>query len=212
MFNAAMAARETKCVLILFAHPVVRKSRVNRRLMEEVRGLESVTFHDLYETYPDFDIDAAREQDLLTRHDVVVLQHPFYWYSTPAILKEWQDVVLEHGWAYGRNGHALEGKVLLNAVTAGGSEESYRDGGSNRYGVRQLLAPIEQTARLCGMDYLPPFVIFGTHALSDDEIDEAAASFRRLIVALREGTLDLGSSPELPRINSVLGREPKDEG
>lgn len=29
------------------------------------------------------------------------MQHPFYWYSTPALLKEWQDLVLEHGWAYG---------------------------------------------------------------------------------------------------------------
>lgn len=56
---------------------------------------------DLYEVYPTLNISAKREQKLLLEHDAIVFQHPFYWYSTPAILKEWQDIVLEHGWAYG---------------------------------------------------------------------------------------------------------------
>ena len=47
-------------VLILFAHPALHKSRVNRRLAAAVRHLEGVTFHDLYEEYPDFNIDVAR--------------------------------------------------------------------------------------------------------------------------------------------------------
>lgn len=203
-----MAAREKKKILILFAHPAVRKSRVNRRLAEAVRGLDEVTFHDLYETYPDLDIDATQEQELLLRHDVIVLQHPFYWYSTPAIFKEWQDVVLEHGWAYGHEGHAVEGKVLLNAVSAGGSEDSYRKEGSNRHTVRHLLAPIEQTANLCGMVYLPPFVVHGTHAMSEDDIKDAAASYRRLIEALRDGALELGSVRSLSRINSAIREAP----
>ena len=191
-------------VLILFAHPAVRRSRVNRRLVEAVRGLEGVTVHDLYEAYPDLHIDVAREQELLVRHDVVVLQHPFFWYSTPAILKEWQDLVLEHGWAYGRDGHALEGKTMLSAVTAGGPEEAYREDGSNRYTMRQLLAPIEQTAHLCGMAYLPPFVIHGTHGLKGDDFERSAADYRRVIVALRDGTLDRGAVRDLPRINQDL--------
>ncbi len=152
-------------ILILFAHPAIRRSRVNRRLLEKVRDLDGVTVNDLYEAYPDLDIDVDREQRLLEEHDVVVFQHPFYWYSTPAILKEWQDLVLEHGWAYGLDGHALEGKVLLTATTTGGSERAYRRGGSNHFSMRELLAPIEQTARLCGMEYLPPFVVHGTHTL-----------------------------------------------
>ena len=82
-------------VLILYAHPMPRKSRANRALAEAVRGLEGVTFHDLYEAYPDFFIDVAREKALLVEHDVIVLQHPFYWYSAPALVKEWLDLVLE---------------------------------------------------------------------------------------------------------------------
>ena len=98
----------TSTILILFAHPALEKSRVNRVLIRDIPGIEGVTFHDLYETYPDFDIDVAREQELLLAHDTIVLHHPFFWYSTPAMLKEWQDLVLEHGWAYGSGGNRAE--------------------------------------------------------------------------------------------------------
>lgn len=195
---------EYRQILILFAHPAVRRSRVNRRLIEAVRGLDGLMIHDLYETYPDFDIDVTHEQELLAAHDLVVFQHPFYWYSTPAILKEWQDLVLEHGWAYGRDGHALEGKTLMNATTTGGAEDAYHHQGANRFTMRELLAPIEQTARLCGMEYLPPFVVHGTFQLSDREIDTYGADYRRVLEALRDGTLDLEAVQRLPRLNSDL--------
>jgi glutathione-regulated potassium-efflux system ancillary protein KefG len=189
-------------ILILFAHPAVRRSRVNRRLIEAVRGLDGLSIHDLYETYPDLDIDVTREQQLLAAHDLIVFQHPFYWYSTPAILKEWQDLVLEHGWAYGLGGHALEGKTLFNATTTGGTEDAYRHQGANRFTMRELLAPIEQTAHLCGMDYLPPFVVHGTHQLTDSEIEDYGADYRRTLEALRDDTLDLEAVQRLPRLNS----------
>lgn len=191
-------------ILVLLAHPASRRSRVNRALAAAIRELPGVTLHDLYEAYPELDIDVAREQALLEAHQVVVLQHPFYWYSTPAILKEWQDLVLEHGWAYGHAGTALRGKALLSALTTGGSEDSYRPEGSNRFTIRQLLAPIEQTARLCGMDYLPPFVVHGTHRLTPAEIDHHAADYRRTLEALRDGRLDLSALRDRPRLNAGL--------
>ena len=191
-------------VLVLFAHPAIRKSRVNRRLVEAVRDLEGVTVNDLYEEYPDLNIDVAREQELLGTHDVVVFQHPFYWYSTPAILKEWQDLVLEHGWAYGHDGNALRGKILLSATTTGGGEEAYGAHGSNRFSVRQLLAPIEQTARLCGMDFLPPFVVHGTFRLTVPEIENHALDYRRLLEALRDGRVRANGVAGLQRLNTDL--------
>jgi putative NADPH-quinone reductase len=112
-------------VLILFAHPALEKSRVHTQLLKAARGISGVTFHDLYETYPDFDIDVREEQELLLQHDVVIWQHPFYWYSAPAIIKQWEDLVLEHGWAYGSGGRQLAGKAIFNAVTCGGSGSLY---------------------------------------------------------------------------------------
>ena len=100
-------------ILVLFAHPAFERSRVHRRLVDAVAELPGITFHDLYEAYPDFDVDVRREQKLLLEHDLVVLQHPFFWYSTPPLVKQWEDLVLEHGWAYGTGGNALHGKRLL---------------------------------------------------------------------------------------------------
>jgi glutathione-regulated potassium-efflux system ancillary protein KefG len=190
--------------LILFAHPAYERSRVQRRLAEAVRDLSGVTFHDLYEAYPEFDIDVRREQALLLAHRLVVFQHPLYWYSTPALLKEWQDLVLEHGWAYGRGGDALRGKWFMSVLSAGGPEASYARDAANRFAVRELLAPIEQTARLCGMSVLPPFAVHGTHRLTPAAIDRHAADYRRTIEALRDGRLDAGRVGHLARINADL--------
>jgi glutathione-regulated potassium-efflux system ancillary protein KefG len=191
-------------ILVLFAHPAMEKSRVNRVLADAVRDVEGVTFHDLYEAYPRFDIDVPREQELLLAHDVYVFQHPFYWYSTPAILKEWQDLVLEHGWAYGREGTALRGKTLLNALTAGGRASAYRRDGLNRYSIREFLRPIEQTARLCGMEYLPPFAVPGTHSLATGDIPTHSRDYRRLLEALRDDRLDRGKIDRHEFLNSDL--------
>lgn len=189
-------------ILILFAHPALEKSRVNRRLAAAVRDLDGVTFHDLYEAYPDFDIDVRREQLLLEDHDLVVLQHPFYWYSTPALLKEWEDLVLQHGWAYGSEGTALKGKNLLSAITTGAREEAYCSTGYNHFTIRQLLAPIEQTARLCGMHYLPPFVAYGSLGMTPAEMDGHAEDYRRILAGLRDRTLEVIDVDACSRINA----------
>jgi glutathione-regulated potassium-efflux system ancillary protein KefG len=193
-------------VLILFAHPALEKSRVNRRLAAVARTTAGVTFHDLYEAYPDFDVDVPREQQLLLAHDLLVVQHPFYWYSTPALVKQWEDLVLEHGWAYGTGGTALKGKWWLSAVTTGGRETAYGPEGLNRFSVRELLRPLEQTARLCGMTFLAPLVVHGTHRLDEPGIDDAAEEYRRTLEALRDDEIDLAaaSSTDLPRLNADL--------
>ena len=191
-------------ILVLFAHPALQRSRVNRVLIEAAKGLDDVTIQDLYEAYPDFDVDVRHEQALLTTHDLVVFHHPFYWYSVPALLKEWQDLVVEHGWAYGRRGDALRGKRLLSVVTAGGKEEAYRREGYNRYTMIELLARFDQMAHLCGMEYLPPFVVHGTHVLDEAGIHAHAADYRRCLVALRDGHLDVAAARAYPRLNTDL--------
>jgi glutathione-regulated potassium-efflux system ancillary protein KefG len=179
-------------ILILFAHPVLERSRVNRRLLAMAREVSGVTIHDLYEAYPTLDIDAKREQRLLDDHDVIVFQHPFYWYSSPAILKEWQDLVLEHGWAYGHGGTHLRGKITLNAITTGGPETAYHRGGYNRFTIRELLAPWDQTAHLCGMRYLAPFAVHAAlKVVSDDDMGECRSAYHTLLEALRDERIDL---------------------
>lgn len=172
-------------MLILFAHPALEKSRVHRRLIRHLPDRSDLILHDLYEAYPDYDIDVEREQALLTEHDLVVLQHPLFWYSVPPLMKQWIDLVLEHGWAYGSSGTALRGKRAMSLITAGGSEQAYQPGGYNRYTISQLLAPIEQTFRLCGVEYLEPFAIHGTHQMSDADIARHAERYREFLSGLK---------------------------
>ncbi|MEO8698584.1 MAG: NAD(P)H-dependent oxidoreductase [Kofleriaceae bacterium] len=178
-------------ILVLFAHPVLERSRVNRRLVDAIREVEGVTVRDLYEEYPLLDIDVAREQELLLEHDVIVFQHPFYWYSVPAILKEWQDLVLEHGWAYGVGGTRLRDKLTFNVITTGGPPQAYQKGGYNRFTIRELLAPWDQTAHLCGMRFVAPFVVHTALKVVGDDVLPKAAAYRRLIDAVSDGRFDV---------------------
>lgn len=173
-------------------------------MFNAIQGLDGVTPVDLYAEYPDFQIDIDREQERLLAHDVIVFQHPLYWYSTPAILKEWQDLVLEHGFAYGADGTALHGKVFFSALTAGGAEAAYCAEGRNHFTIRQLLYPIEQTAMLCGMVYLPPFALFASRtAVEEGRVDRHIADWKRLLVALRDDRVDITSLSQRHLLNGA---------
>jgi glutathione-regulated potassium-efflux system ancillary protein KefG len=162
-------------ILLNFAHPAIHKSRVNQALLALAAKEDFITINDLYESYPDFTIDVKREQDLLLEHDIIVWQHPFYWYSAPAIVKEWCDLVLEYGFAYGKDGSALHGKSWSHIISAGGPSTSYSKSGRNRFSVRELLAPFDQTAHLCGMNFLPPFFTFETLSFSAGALPESVS-------------------------------------
>ena len=101
--------------LVLVFHPHLEKSQVNRKLMDAANETGDVTVMDEYAAYPDFKINVEHEQELIETHDRIVLQFPFYWYSSPALLKQWEDDVIKAGWAYG-GGRALEGKEFMLAV------------------------------------------------------------------------------------------------
>jgi len=182
-------------ILVLHAQPRSSASIVQRAMLAAVKGLEGVTLVDLYAAYPSLDIDVAAEQQRLLDHDVIVLQHPFYWYSSPAIIKEWQDLVLENGWAYGAGGTKLAGRYLMSAISTGGTEAAYQHGGRNRFEIAELLSPFNQTAWLCSMAWLAPFVIYSGRRMPDPDLSAAAETYRDLIVGLRDGRID-----PLPRL------------
>ena len=178
---------------------------MNRHLVEVAREVKGVVVHDLYETYPSFNISARREQKLLLEHDAIVFQHPFYWYSTPAILKEWQDIVLEHGWAYGAGGTQLTGKITLNAMSTGGPEQAYAKGGFNNYSLRQFLAPWEQTANLCKMRYLAPFAVHSALQYSTaDQLTPQLLAYKTLLGALVEDRLDLDLAAKAEKLDAPV--------
>ena len=191
-------------ILILFAHPAFHKSRINKELVTSVRHENGITLNDLYENYPDFYIDVEKEKRLLLEHDIIVWHHPFYWYSAPAILKEWFDLVLQHGFAYGTHGRALEGKTAFSVISTGGRKEVYSEEGRNHYTVNQFLIPFRQSANLCRMDYLPPFVVHGSHIISQEGIKAEAKKYLRLMQLMRDEKTDLQSLLQLEYLNDLM--------
>ncbi len=195
-------------ILVLLAHPALDRSEANAALIPASRSADGVTLVDLYAEYPDFRIDIDREQQRLRDHDVVIFQHPFYWYSTPSILKEWQDLVLEHGFAYGHGGEALHGKYLMNALTAGGPEDAYQEGGYNHFTLRELLRPFEQTANLCGMHYLAPLALFHSRTAAEEgRLIPHVQLWIKLLRQLRNERLDLDAALHAATINPLLGED-----
>ena len=174
-------------ILILFAHPRFEKSKTNRALLQNIKERQGVTLNDLYEQYPDFNIDVEREKELLIAHQIIIWHHPLYTYSAPALLKQWIDLVLEYGWAHGKDGDFLKNKIIFNTLTAGGTREVYTRGGYNRFTIREFLAPFEQTATLCKMIYLPPFTVQGTHLLTEESLQQHVELYHTLIDRLVAG-------------------------
>lgn len=173
-------------ILVLFAHPKYEHSDANHALIQSIENLENVRIRDLYELYPEFNVNIQEEQEQLFQYDMIVWQHPFYWYSCPPFLKQWINLVLEYGWAYSPGGVYLQGKYIFNAITSGGSSEVYSHRGKNRFTVSEFLRPFEQTAKLCGMHYLPFFQLGGTRRISEPDFLKKANKYRELILHLRD--------------------------
>lgn len=185
-------------LLVIYAHPSHRSSSVNRPMAKTAAAIEGIEFVDLYATYPRHDIDIATEQDRLLNADVILLQFPFFWYSVPSLLKEWIDLTLEHGFAYGHGGDRLAGKTLMLALTAGGADEAYTPNGYQHYPLRTFLRPLEQTARLCQMQFAAPYVLYGSiKAPGAGEVPAHVAGYERLLKAIRDDRYDLNVAADV---------------
>jgi glutathione-regulated potassium-efflux system ancillary protein KefF len=168
-------------VLVLFAHAAPHLSRVNRRLAEAARLVEGVYLHDLYESYPDFYIDPAREHALLAQAGTLVFLFPLQWYSVPALLKEWIDVVLRDAWT---GTPRVGGRRFWLVTSTGAGAAEFAPGARQGRPFADFLAPFEQVAAACGMEWLAPLVLHGAHdvdgAAVEAHVDQFSARLRQL--------------------------------
>ena len=182
-------------LLVYYAHPGNKHSRVNKKLAQIAKEHSSLTFVDLYQEYPRYDINVDLEQERLIQHDVILFQHPLFWYSTPSLIKEWIDLVLEHGFAFGAGGDKLKGKIMMNATSAAGPEDAYASKGYQHYPLRTFLTPLEQTARLCHMQYSAPYVLYSSLTAEEDkEIAQHVEGYRAMLDAICQETFDFEAS------------------
>ncbi len=177
--------------LILFFHPTPARSRTNAALLAAAWSEPGVEVIDMQALYPDGRIDTEAEVGRLLGAGRLVLQFPVQWYSTPPLLKAWQDAVLSR-MCYLRpdEGARLRGLPVMLAATAGNVPEAYTRGGANLYPLEELLRPLEATVHRCGMAWSRPFLQYRANQISNEELAAAveayAETLREWISATRD--------------------------
>lgn len=177
----------SKTIILLF-HPDLSRSRANTALARAASKLPDVEVVDMQSVYPngiDLHRDGEGEAARLLAADRIVFQFPLQWYSTPPLLKAWQDAVLTRMFYmhYEAEGRVLEGTELLLAVTLGNSADAYRSGGSNMFEIDALFAPLRATANRCALTWSSPFVLYEAHRLSPEALEAAASAYADRLTA-----------------------------
>ncbi|MGK6316746.1 NAD(P)H-dependent oxidoreductase [Neorhizobium sp. DT-125] len=170
--------------LLLLAHSDFTASRANRALLAGLHDQSGLEVAELYALYPSGQIDFAVERERLLRADRLVLQFPLCWYSTPPLLKHWQDAVLTPIF-YGEPDTAAltSGLPVLAATTTGGPSASYRPGGPAGT-IDELFAPLRATARKCGWLWQPPFALHDVRTLDDAALTRAGEDYKSAVLSM----------------------------
>lgn len=141
-------------IVVIGGHPDYQKSVANRAVLEEFHALvPEAEIVRLAELYPDFKIDAVKEQQRLTPAEMIIFDYPFWWYSAPSLMHRYIEQVFLHGWAYGTGGNALKGKNLVLSFTTGAPEEAYQRREGFMHTLEQFLPAMLETAHFTGMTY-----------------------------------------------------------
>lgn len=176
--------------LILLFHPDLPRSKANAALAAAAAELPDTEIIDMYAEYPAGVVDHEVEARRLLTAGRIVLQFPVQWYSTPALLKTWQDAVLTRMFyiRYETEGRALEGTPLLVAATAGNVPDAYAPTGVNLFPLHELLRPLHAAANRCGLPFAEPYLLYRANKLDADELAEVASRYTARIEAWRGET------------------------
>lgn len=172
----------TKTLILVF-HRDLTQSKANAALADAAGAVDGTEVVDMQTCYPDGNIDmftdAGRNAQMLLDADRIVLQFPIQWYSTPALLKAWQDAVLTRMYYVfaETEGDQLVGTPLMVAATAGNVPAAYTRDGQNHYSVDEILTPLKATAYRCGLPWHAPYIVFTADKLDDAGLTAAADGY-----------------------------------
>ncbi|WP_185882437.1 NAD(P)H-dependent oxidoreductase [Blattabacterium cuenoti] len=137
-------------ILFIVAHPNITQSILNKYIVDHIKMNKNILIRQLYELYPDFKINVIEEIKIILSVNCIVFQFPFYWYSSPSLLKEWKDQVFTELY---KTNNFLFGKHLFISITTGADATSFHAGEKNNFTIDEFLRPIQQTAYIFKMIY-----------------------------------------------------------
>lgn len=134
--------------------------------------------------------DIQAELDKLLWADLLILNFPIFWFSTPAMLKGWIDRVLVSGVCYGGKRFydqgGLAGKKALVTITLGGREHMFGEGAVHGP-LEDMLRPILRgTLAYVGLEVLEPFVAWHVPYISDEARQAFLVDYDRRLQHLSE--------------------------
>lgn len=194
--------------LVIVSHPDLMNSASQQYFLSSLKGQYEVTVHHLESRYLDGKIDVAYEQNLLRQNDRIIFQFPFYWYSSPPLLKHWQDVVLEAGFAHGKRGKALHGKEFGLVLMVGVPEREYQAGGSELFSINELTKPFQAMAHKTGMKYLRPLTIFQFAYMEEEQKMDMLIQYWQLLTMNNDWSLASREKWLIGQLKTFIDQKP----
>jgi len=146
-------------ISLLYAHPYSLHAREDQLLLNAVQNWPGLELRDLYQLYPDFYIDVATEQKMLSHSNAVVLHYPLQLGLPPALLVQYLHKVFVKGWAFSAeaadaSAGAMRGKGFWLVSQAVGKEKD-----PDCCDPKSLYKPLHQLADACGMVWQQPLLL-----------------------------------------------------
>ncbi|MGN8644565.1 NAD(P)H-dependent oxidoreductase [Gracilibacillus sp. HCP3S3_G5_1] len=175
--------------LLIVSHPDIIDSGSQQYFLSSIKNQEMITIHHLESVYPEGKIDIVKEQELLRKHDRIIFQFPFYWYSATPLLKKWQDDVLSEGFGYGTRKKPLAGKEFGLIMMIGVAEKEYQAGGEELFTISELTKPYQAMAHKLGMIYLRPLSIFQFFYMEEQQKMDTLINYWQMLTMERDISL-----------------------
>lgn len=151
--------------LLILAHPYYAQSIANKAIVEElVKTYPDLEVRDIFQLYPDYQIDVSAEQEALLRHDTIILQYPMFWFNMPAILKLWFDEVFTYQFAYGSQGDKLKDKKVIISMTVGQKEADMVNDRENL--IDSFLKAVQYSIQYTQMQLSATYLLYDVSPLS----------------------------------------------
>ncbi len=134
--------------------------------------------------------DLVREQERMSRADVLIFTFPLWWGGVPAILKGWVDRVLAYGFAY-VDGYRYDkgffkGRRGILCLSTGGTKQRFSKDGV--YGdIEQVLYPLNHCIlKYLGLEVMDPFVAYASPRCTPAEREQYLEDWKNRLLEIVE--------------------------